>query len=284
MCASRMVTSVVPTSLIVVQKKLLVITVPNLVILVWDVPSNVGRRVLRQLRPCATNVAKMVTLHVVAQIVLSPVGSRASCHRIVVERTDGKTTLALDQLLMVLTKEKAPYSMIDGRHLMVVVNPEPGVVGFPRTMTICHLRSTKAMGGTPSLLLRSTTIITTSAPQAVTIQVLKDKIFHGTMHSIRQVRGNMGLLHRQDLPATPITALKEVRLELTFGFVVHLTVGPLGMYSACNTRFPERAVFCIFRAVYVLSIPGLGMFCVALPMPVHCKHGMSLCTLRRYTA
>lgn len=157
-------------------------------------------------------------------------------------------TLALDQLLMVLTKEKAPYSRIDGRHL--VVNPEPGVVGFLRTMTICHLRSTKAMGGTPNLLLRSPTIITTIAPLAVTIQRLKDKIFHGTTRNIHQVRGNMALL-RQDSPTTPITALKEVRLELTFGFVVPLTVGLLGMYSACNTG-SLKGLFSVSSELYTL--------------------------------
>ena len=259
MCVTRMVTSVAPTSLIVVQKKLLVITVPNLVILVWDVPSNVGRQVLRQLRPCATNVAKMVTSHVAAQIVLSPAGSKASCRRIVVERTNGKMTLALDQLLMVLTKEKAPYSRIDGRHL--VVNPEPGVVGFLRTMMICHPRSTKAMGGTPNLLLRSPTTITTIAPLAVTIHLLKGRIFHGTTRNIHQVRGNMALL-RQDSPATPITALKEVRLELTFGFVVLLTVGLLGMYSACNAG-SLKELFSVSSELYTLC-PFLVWACFVL--------------------
>lgn len=143
--------------------------------------------------------------------------------------------LAIDRPLMALIKEKAPYSRTDGKHLGVI--PELGVAGFLMTMTICHIRSTKPMGGVaPPLLLRShTTITTTSTPLAVTIQLLEDKIIHGITHSIHQAQGSMVLLHRQDSITTPISTLKEVRPELTFGFVVVLTVDLLGMYSACNT-------------------------------------------------
>lgn len=246
-----MVTFAVLTSLIVMQKKLLVITVPNLVIVVWDVPSNAGKRVSQQPRPYATNVVKKVILHGAAQTALSLVGLKVSCQRIVVKRTDGKMILALDQLLMILTKEKAPYLRIDGTHL--VVNPESGVVGFLRTMAICHIRSTNPMGGPLHLLLRSHTVITNSFLMTIQLLSLQDGKGKAT-HRIAQNIHQMLEIIAQDFPTIPIFVSRKVRLERTFGFVIPLTIDLLGMKSACKDHFPRRVVPVspFSRIVYVL--------------------------------
>jgi len=214
-----MVTCAALTFLIVVQKKLLVITVPNLVIVVWDVPSNAGKRVLQQPQPYATNAVKKVTLHGAAQTVLSLVGLKESFQRIVVKRPSGNMILALDQLLMILIKEKAPYLRTEETHL--VVNPELGVVGFLRSMMMCHLRSTNPMGGPLHQLLRSHTIIANSILMTMTIQLLslqdgKSKAIHRIAQNIHQMQE----IKAQDFPSRAIFVLREVRLDRTFGFVV----------------------------------------------------------------
>lgn len=125
-----MVIYVVLASLIIVQKKLLVIIVPNLVILVWDVPS-VGKIVLPQIQPNASNVARKATSQRAAQRMLSLIGSKASGRHIVGIRTKGKMISALDLLLMMLVKqvkEKPPCLRREGMHL--AVNPELGVDGL----------------------------------------------------------------------------------------------------------------------------------------------------------
>jgi len=236
-----MVTCAVLTSLIVLQKKLLVIIVPNLVIVVWDVPNNAGKQVWQQPQPYATSVVKKVTSHGAAQTVLSLVGLKASCQRIVVERTDGKMILAIDQLPMTLIKEKGPYWRIEGTRL--AVNPELGVVGFLRTMMMCHIRSTNPMGGLlHHQLQRSHTVITNSS-MVMTIQLLslqdgKVKVTHHIAQNIHQMQETVA----QDFPTIPMFVLRKVRLKCTFGFVVPLTVDLMGMKSACKTISLKRVI------------------------------------------
>jgi hypothetical protein len=238
-----MVTCAVLTSLIVLQKKLLVIIVPNLVIVVWDVPNNAGKQVWQQPRPYATSVVKKVTSHGAAQTVLSLVGLKESCQRIVVKMTDGKMIMAIDQLLMTPIKEKAPYWRIEGTSL--VVNPELGVVGFLRTMMMCHLiRSTNPMGGPlRHQLQRSHTVITNSS-MVMTIQLLslqdgKAKVIHHIAQNIHQMQETIA----QDFPTIPMFALRKVRLVCTFGFVVPLmTLDLLGTKSARKTISLKRVI------------------------------------------
>jgi hypothetical protein len=167
--------------------------------------------------------------------------------------------LALDQLLTILIKGKAPYLTIEGAHL--VINPELGVVGFRRTMMICHIRSTNPMGGPLHLLLRSHTIITKSS--LMTIQLLNLQDGKGkAIHRIAQNIHQMQEIIAQDFPTTNIFVLKEVRMERTFGFVVPLTVDLWGMKSACKTISLKELFLYLENCISLLCIhSGPIMLC-----------------------
>jgi hypothetical protein len=159
MCVIRMVIYAVLTSLTIAPNKFAVTIVPNLVILVWDVPSNAGKLALSQLQPSATNVARKATSHVAAQRMPSSIGRKASHHHIVRERKNGKRIPVQDQLLTMLVKQvkgRAPILRIEWTCLGI--NPKLGVVGLvAMILMIYRSRSTNPMGGVLHLHQRSCT-------------------------------------------------------------------------------------------------------------------------------
>nr|CAB3486643.1 unnamed protein product [Digitaria exilis] len=116
MCVIRTVICVVSTYLTIVPNKLAVTIVPNLVSLVWDVPSNAEKLMLSQLQPHATNVMRKVTSHVAAQRMPSLICPKASHHHTVREKKDGKNIPVLDHLLMMAVKQVKGKAPILSRH------------------------------------------------------------------------------------------------------------------------------------------------------------------------
>jgi len=211
----RMVIYAVLMSLTIGPNKLAVTIVPNLVILVWDVPSNAGKLALSQLQPSATNVARKATSHVAAQRMPSSIGRKASHHHTVRERKNGKRTPVQDQLLMMpvkLVKGKAPISRIEWTYLGI--NPKLGVVGLvAMILMIYRSRSTNPMHGVLHLHPRSRTRITRSP--AVTTSHLSPHegttlVMHHRTRIIHPVQRSTGFRRQDSLPETPMSGLGEV--------------------------------------------------------------------------
>lgn len=156
----------------------------------------------------------------------SPIGRKASHHRTVRERKNGKKIPVLDRLLMMPVKQvkgKAPISRIEWTHLGI--NPKLGVVGLVVTISrIYRSRSTNPKSGVLHLHPRSHTRITSSHLAVTTSRLSPHEgttmVSHHQTRIIHPAQRSTGS-HRQDSPpATPISGSREVSWTDESNFVV----------------------------------------------------------------